>query len=36
MVELVDLGALEQVIREAIGVAREYRRITGKPLGITG
>lgn len=36
MIELVDLGALERVIRAATELAMEYRRITGKPLGITG
>ena len=36
MAELVDLGALEWVIRAATELAMEYRRITGKPLGITG
>lgn len=36
MRELVDLEALERVIRAATELAMEYRRITGKPLGITG
>lgn len=36
MPELVDLGALGGVIRAATALAMEYRRITGKPLGITG
>jgi hypothetical protein len=36
MAELIDIGALERVIRAATKVAIEYRRVTGKPLGITG
>lgn len=36
MAELVDLRALEPVIRAATELAMEYRRIAGKPLGITG
>ena len=32
----VDLAALKAVIDEAKSLARQYREITGKPLGITG
>jgi hypothetical protein len=36
LMEPIDLRALESVIREAIAVAIRYRRLTGRPLGITG
>jgi hypothetical protein len=36
MIDPVDLGALKRVIKETKKVAKEYRQITGKPLGITG
>jgi len=36
MARLIDPEALERVIRMAIVLAVEYRRMTGKPLGITG
>jgi hypothetical protein len=32
----IDLNALRKVIDDARRVARQYRKITGKPLGITG
>ncbi len=32
----MDLVALERVIRAVTELAKEYRQITGKPLGITG
>ena len=34
--EVVDLVALKSVIQQAKKLARQYREITGKPLGITG
>jgi len=36
MSESIDLIALESVIQRARKVAKQYREITGKPLGITG
>ena len=36
MAEAIDLAALGRIIGPAIELAKEYRRITGKPLGITG
>ena len=33
---LVDLNRVGEVIREAKKLAREYKKLTGKPLGITG
>ncbi len=36
MAESIDLNALRKVIQEAKTVAGRYRRLTGKPLGITG
>ena len=32
----VDIIALKEVIQEATNLAKQYRRLTGKPLGITG
>jgi len=36
MVATVDLDALKRVMVEAKKLAKEYRKLTGKPLGITG
>ena len=36
MSESINLEALRSVISEAKKVAEQYRRLTGKPLGITG
>jgi hypothetical protein len=36
MANTVDISALKPIIAEAKKVARQYREITGKPLGITG
>jgi hypothetical protein len=36
MSEFIDLVALKGVIQEAKKVAKQYRQLTGKPLGITG
>lgn len=36
MVESVNLVALKRVIEDAKIIAKQYREITGKPLGITG
>lgn len=36
MLEPIDLVALRETIEKAKEAARQYRRITGKPLGITG
>jgi hypothetical protein len=36
MSESIDLIALKRVIQQARKVAKQYREITGKPLGITG
>ena len=36
MLESMDLVALKSVIHEAKKIAKQYREITGKPLGITG
>jgi hypothetical protein len=36
MPETVDLAALRAVITEAKQIAKRYRDLTGKPLGITG
>ncbi len=36
MSESIDLIALKRVIQQAKKVAKQYREITGKPLGITG
>jgi len=33
---LVDINRIGEVIREAKKLAREYKKLTGKPLGITG
>ncbi|HPD61390.1 MAG TPA: hypothetical protein PKV48_06510 [Thermodesulfobacteriota bacterium] len=32
----VDLAALRRIVNEAKKLARQYRALTGKPLGITG
>jgi hypothetical protein len=32
----VDLSAIGEVLRQAKILARKYRQLTGKPLGITG
>lgn len=36
MAETIDIDALRDTIEKAVVVARRYRRIAGKPLGITG
>lgn len=36
MSEFIDLAALKIVIQEAKKVAKQYRQLTSKPLGITG
>jgi hypothetical protein len=36
MIDTVDLIALEKIVQKAKKLAKEFRRITGKPLGITG
>ena len=36
MSESVDLAALKGVIQDAKRIAKRYRQLTGKPLGITG
>jgi len=36
ILQSIDLTALKNVIQEAKKVAKQYREITGKPLGITG
>jgi hypothetical protein len=36
MIKTVDLIALKKVIQKAKKLAKEYRQLTGKPLGITG
>lgn len=36
MTTTVDLAALKKVIQETKKLAKQYRQITGKPLGITG
>lgn len=36
MSQFIDLVALKGVIQEAKKVAKQYRQLTGKPLGITG
>ena len=36
MPDTLDVAALSSVIRDAKGVAKRYRNLTGKPLGITG
>lgn len=36
MPETVDIGALRGVIKDAKRLAKRYRDLTGKPLGITG
>jgi hypothetical protein len=36
MLESIDIAALKSVIQEAKKIAKKYRKITGKPLGITG
>jgi hypothetical protein len=32
----LDPKLLETVVRQAVDVAKEYYRITGRPLGVTG
>lgn len=36
MSETLDIAALRAVIRDAKEIAKRYRNLTGKPLGITG
>ena len=36
MFESIDIVALKNVIQEAKKIAKQYREVTGKPLGITG
>jgi len=36
MPEISDIAALRSVIRDAKEIAKRYRNLTGKPLGITG
>jgi hypothetical protein len=36
MVDTIDLVALKRVIQKATKLAKQYRQLTGKPLGITG
>jgi len=36
MTDTVNLGALKRVMQEATKLAKEYRKLTGKQLGITG
>ena len=36
MPETVDIAALRRVIEDAKKLAKRYRELTGKPLGITG
>lgn len=36
MPESIDLPSLKVIVQEAKRIARQYREITGKPLGITG
>jgi hypothetical protein len=36
MPETLDIAALRSVIRDAKEIARRYRNLTGRPLGITG
>lgn len=36
MPETLDIAALRSVIRDAKKIAKRYRNLTGKPLGITG
>jgi len=36
MPETLDIAALRSVIRDAKEIAKRYRNLTGKPLGITG
>lgn len=36
MPEILDVAALRSVIRDAKEIAKRYRNLTGKPLGITG
>ena len=36
MPETLDIAALRNVIRDAKEIAKRYRNLTGKPLGITG
>jgi len=36
MSETLDIAALRSVIRDAKEIAKRYRNLTGKPLGITG
>jgi len=36
MPETLDIAALRSVIRDAKEIAKRYRKLTGKPLGITG
>jgi hypothetical protein len=33
---IVDTEKMKRLMEEAMGLAKEYRRLTGKPLGITG
>ncbi len=33
---MVDMGEIESVLEDAKKVAKQYKRLTGKPLGITG
>ena len=36
MPETLDIAALRSVIRDAKEIAKRYRNLTGKPLGVTG
>jgi hypothetical protein len=36
MSETVDIAALRNLIKDAQNIAKRYRNLTGKPLGITG
>ena len=36
MPETIDVAALRNIIRDAKEIAKRYRNLTGKPLGITG
>lgn len=36
MLEIIDLVALKNLVHRAKRLAKQYREITGKPLGITG
>jgi hypothetical protein len=35
MANVIDRAALETVIQQAKNIAKQYRLLTGKPLGIT-